>query len=220
MLSTKNDMKRICKKLLCVVFALSTLLSVSSCEELDSFHGELEWVESGDSEEKMLLYKENFYYYAHDWVEICDYDRESVIEIGWRYRLPFPNAYYYVLSEDDPQFIFCGDSGNISHYGIYFKEGYSYADKTYYIPETDIEVVLSDAITSDWVEELEFDTTSGKSFSMYMKSDPRFTVCVSFAYRKGEDWYIYKDQKYWRLDKAFAAELIENGILAERELSV
>ena len=68
MLSTKNDMKRICKKLLCVVFALSTLLSVSSCEELDSFHGELEWVESGDSEEKMLLYKENFYYYAHDWI--------------------------------------------------------------------------------------------------------------------------------------------------------
>jgi len=89
-------------------------------------HGELEWAESSDGDERLLLYHGNTYYFSDTQIEadLTGYD----VQIGWRYGFPFPNFYYYTDGSEHPLYIVVENS---TRRNVYVRSDYNINTHTF-----------------------------------------------------------------------------------------
>lgn len=215
-------MKKTHQSLILFILSIVICITMTSCSLVEyaldnEMHGELELVNDPDSDGVLLIYQGTTYYPSNGWINVRNSNDDEVIELGYRNMFPFPPHHYYAFSENDPTYIFIdnggGDGTNVFYLGTYLKEDFNFRDQVYYIPETEIEIVLSEAMTK-CDGDISFDSTSYSEFYLCLKDDPRLEIQIRYTYKAGDDWYIQKNDECWLLDKDFAEALTANGIIA------
>ena len=208
------------KKLLCIILSLCCLLSLISCNYVNSVlsddDNKLETIDVDISGHSVFLYQDNKYYY-NKWFNVVNSDNCDIFELGCLSAFPFSDLYYYAFDETEPQYIFAnnGDSTKLFHLGVYFKEDFSPSEQIYTISGTDIEIEFFKSIKK-CDENTVIDYECKNEIYLSMKDDPRITMEILSTYNSDDNWCFLKDGEYWQFDSDLAEMLIKNNIITFR----
>ena len=201
------------KKLICLVLLFMLLLSLSSCETIDRFNGNMSKLSRDDNGN--LLYDDNSYYRVDDCFEVRTITDDTVVELGWYSQFPFfPDMHYYAFDEENPLFIFCDNKvSSLYSKGLYVRSDYDIQSKMFTIKDTDIEISLVSVMTKSDVAVSSITHEKYMSFKMCLIDDPRIQIDLFGPYKFNENWYFIHSGETYILSNELVELLKENGII-------
>ena len=208
-------MRYVFKPLLLLVLVLIMCGSLSSCALVEwitvDCHGDISYVDLANSEHEGLLYQDNIYVPADYWFFFET--KETDIELGWFYNLPFSGQCgLYSYTSDAPLFIWTSRYVGDIAISIYIKEDYDYLSQTYILDGTDISFILSDMISKADEELGPADSSSSSEISLYIADAPRLLISKK-VYVTNDVYYFVVDGQDWILTEEFVSILRDNNLL-------
>ncbi len=178
-------------------------------------HGELEWIETSDSESPILSYREKSYYQADQRYQVRTSDGDDVVELGWYSQFPFfPDMHFYTFNEEPTLFIFCdNEKSTLYNTGLYVTMDYDLYNAIYTIENTNIEISLNSAMTKSEVEPSLIDHDGFQHICLKLKDDSRIQAYVSGPYKYNDNWYVISAGESWLLSDDFVLSLKEHNII-------
>ena len=201
------------KKVICLILSCLLLLSLSSCEIIDRFKGDMSKLSRDDNGN--LLYDNNSYYRVDDYFEVRTITDDTVFELGWYSQFPFfPDMHYYAFDEENPLFIFCDNQvSSLYNKGLYIRSDYDIQSKMFTIKDTDIEISLVSVMTKSDVAVSSITHEKYMFFKMCLIDDPRIQIDLFGPYKLNDNWYLIYSGETYILSDEFVELLKENGII-------
>lgn len=214
------------KRIFMMVILISFCFSLTSCATIEAW----KYSVSGDiidpkdgfsrSEEKgTLIYKENKYSIVQEINGDCDIDitNEDIL-LGQSSNFPFfPNSYYYVNTEENPNFIMGGTSSAMVGTFVYLRDDIYSNDIIYVLNGSSFEFTFTSAFVK--TEQVDYDVHISKDkytkvtmVNFYMKEIPTITARKRI-YLIDNTWYCVEVDVAYQLSDQFVGKLMEEGTI-------
>ena len=214
------------KRILAMILSILVCFLLTSCAAIEA----LKYSISGDiidpvdgfsrGEEKgTLIYNDNNYIIVQEINGDCDIDiTEEDILLGYSSNFPFfPNSYYYVSTDENPDFIMGGTTSAMIGTFVYLKEDIYSNDIVYVLSDGSFDFLFASAFVK--TDQVDYDVhISGEKYTkyamvdFYMKEIPTITAHKQI-YLIDNTWYCVEVGIAYQLSDEFVCKLMDEGTI-------